>query len=61
MQEVAAMMQILQENIDEGHILDSTQDSVDSSFGIVLSTHDVGGIIYSDATYKCTWKNRVLG
>ena len=55
------MMQILQENIDEGHILDSTQDSVDSSFGIVLSTHDVGGIIYSDATYKCTWKNRVLG
>jgi hypothetical protein len=50
LQEVAAMMQILLENIDEGYIFDSTQDSVDSSFVIVLSTHDVGGIIYLDAT-----------
>jgi MULE transposase domain len=22
-----------------------------------MSTHDVGGIIYSDATYKCIWIN----
>ena len=62
MQVAAAMMQILPEDIDEGSVLYSTYDSVDSSFVIVLSTirmstHDVGGIIYSDATYKCTWNN----
>ena len=62
LQVAAAIMQILPEDIGEGYVLDSTYDLVDSSFVIVLSTirmstHDVGGIIYSDATYKCTWNN----
>jgi hypothetical protein len=64
LQVAAAMMQILPEDIDEGYVLDSTYDSVDSSFVIVLSTirmstHDDGGIIYSDATYKFTWGTRI--
>jgi hypothetical protein len=62
LQEAAAMMQILPENINEGYVLDSTDDSLDSSFVIVLSTiqmsaHDVVGIIYSDATYLYIWNN----
>lgn len=62
LQSAAAMIQVLPENIDEGYVLGSTFDPEDKSFVIVLSTirmstHDIGGIIYSDATYKCTWNN----
>jgi hypothetical protein len=62
LQSAAAMMQVIPVNIDEGYVLGSTFDPEDKSFVIVfstvrMSTHDVGGIIYSDATYKCTWNN----
>ena len=62
LQNAASMMQVLPENIEEGYVLSSNFDPEDDSFVIVLSTirmstHDVGSIIYSDATYKCTWNN----
>jgi MULE transposase domain len=62
LQNAATMLQVLPENIDEGYVLGATFDPEDKSFVIVLSTirmstHNVGSIIYSDATYKCTWNN----
>lgn len=62
LQNAAAMMQVVPDDIDEGYVLGSTLNPNDKSFVIVLSTvrmstHDVGGIIYADATYKCTWNN----
>jgi hypothetical protein len=62
LQNAASTMQVLPEKIDEGYVLDSNFDPEDDSFIIVLSTirmstHDVGSIIYSDATNKCFWSN----
>lgn len=62
LQSAAGMMQVIPDNIDEGYVLGSSFDLNERSFVIVLSTvrmstHDVGGIIYADATYKCTWNN----
>ena len=62
LQSAATKMQVFPENIDEGYVLGSTFDLEERSFVIVLSTvrmstHDIGSMIYSDATYKLTWNN----
>lgn len=65
LQTFSARYRAIPDDIDEGYILDalfSTSASDMGSFVIVCSTVrlsrlDIGDIVHSDCTYKCTWNN----